>query len=62
MNITTLLLYIANFIKNRSTMCDLMNDITQLEGFSQATWEFIEFSYVNPIQGSFLDLTLSLKL
>jgi len=45
MNITTLLLHIANFIKNRSTMCDLMNDITQLEGFSQATWEFISSIY-----------------
>ena len=35
MNMTTLLLYMVNFIKNRSTEYNQVNDVIQLEGFGQ---------------------------
>ena len=36
MNMMTLLLCMANFIKNRSVKHNLVNNVTQLKGFSQA--------------------------
>jgi len=45
MNITTSLLCMANFIKNRSVDCKLANSITQLKGFGQAAWKFISSIY-----------------
>ena len=44
-NMTALLLYIANFIKNRSVKCNLANNITQLKGFGQTVWQFISSIY-----------------
>ena len=44
MNMTSLLLYMANmanFIRNRSVKCNMVNDIKQLQGFGQAAWQFI---------------------
>ena len=45
MNMMTSLLYIVSFIKNRSTKHNLVNDITQFKGSSQATWKFISSIY-----------------
>ena len=38
---STLLLYMANFIQNRGVDSNKINDVNQLQGFGQAAWEFI---------------------
>jgi len=45
MNMMTLLLCMANFIKNRSAKHNLVNDIVQIKGLSQAAWQFISSIY-----------------
>ena len=41
MNISTLLLCMANFIQNRGVDRNKINNVTQLQGFGQVAWEFI---------------------
>ena len=42
---TFLLLYMANFIRNKDVKYNMINNIKQLQGFGQAVWEFILFIY-----------------
>jgi len=44
-NMTSLFLYIANFIRNRSVKHNMVNNIKQLQGFSQTIWQFISSIY-----------------
>jgi len=40
-NMTSLLLCMVNFIRNRGVKCNMVNNVKQLQGFSQIAWEFI---------------------
>ena len=44
-NISTLLLHITNFIRNRDVESNKVNNVNQLQGFGQAVWEFISSIY-----------------
>ena len=41
----SLLLYIANFIRNRSIKHNIVNKVKQLQDFGQTTWKFISSIY-----------------
>ena len=40
-NMSTLLLHMTNFIRNRDVESNKVNDVNQLQGFGQVVWEFI---------------------
>ena len=44
-NMTSLFLCIANFIRNRSVKHNMVNNVKQLQGFSQTVWQFISSIY-----------------
>ena len=44
-NIFTLILHVANYIKNKKIERQKINNVTELKGFSEAAWSFISSIY-----------------
>ena len=44
-NMSTSLLHMTNFIRNRDVESNKVNDVNQLQGFGQIVWEFISSIY-----------------